>query len=73
MAWNDCKSQNGSLEDTSPKVSEKVIVLEKDHILWASVFGRLLLHCQIEKVLFAVWPQEECFLIDRWRCMLVQH
>lgn len=73
MGWNECKSQNGSLEDKSPKVSDKAIGLEKDHILWASVFGTLLLHLQIKKVLSAVCPQEEWFLIDRWRCMLMQH
>lgn len=73
MGWNECKSQNGSLEDMSPKVSDKAIVLEIDHILWASVFGTLLLHCQIKKVLSAVCPQQEWFLIDRWRCMPMQH
>ncbi len=57
MGWNECKSQNGSLEDKSPKVSDKAIGLEKDHILWASVFGTLLLHLQIKKVLSAVCPQ----------------
>ncbi len=59
MGWNECKSQNGSLEDKSPKVSDKAIGLEKDHILWASVFGTLQLHRQIKKVLSAVCPPEE--------------
>lgn len=42
------KSQNGSLDDNLPKVSDKAIVLKKDHILWSSVFGTLLVHLQIK-------------------------